>query len=385
MSWYTTGTVTVTNGWTAVNGVGTSFVGAVAAGHGFVGPDGRTYEVAAVTSATQILLASPYLGSTQAGADYGIFPTYAGLVAFNARLNALLTDYEDIASGPGIGKFADGASGAPSISFAADVDTGVRRRSTNLLSIVAGGQDILEVGTAGASLKGLLTGTAVQSGKYDRTAGRLLTVGAFGYGDNLLPNVVLNDAVDAGRYSYTFNDPNAPTGNSGTVEVRRSINAPTGCVQIATSVFSGSESFQRHSGDNGVTWTVWSKIFTHNNILGTVSSSGGLPTGAIIERGSNANGEYVLFADGLVFMSGNTVTLDITTASGNMFITAVQTWTLPFTASIILGGNACPTNSELNWGTLRVGGTSSVTWRGFRPVSATAVQFRPFVIGKVNL
>ena len=34
------------------------------------------------------------------------------------------------------------------------------------------------------------------------------------------------------------------------------------------------------------------------NILGTVSQSGGIPTGAIIERGSNANGEYVRFADG---------------------------------------------------------------------------------------
>ena len=34
------------------------------------------------------------------------------------------------------------------------------------------------------------------------------------------------------------------------------------------------------------------------NILGTVSQSTGVPTGAIIERGSNANGEYVKFADG---------------------------------------------------------------------------------------
>lgn len=32
--------------------------------------------------------------------------------------------------------------------------------------------------------------------------------------------------------------------------------------------------------------------------VGTVSQSGGVPTGAIIERGSNANGSYVRFADG---------------------------------------------------------------------------------------
>src|SRR5690606_16392006 len=35
------------------------------------------------------------------------------------------------------------------------------------------------------------------------------------------------------------------------------------------------------------------KAFRRGNILGTVSQSSGVPTGAIIERGSNANGEYV--------------------------------------------------------------------------------------------
>lgn len=40
------------------------------------------------------------------------------------------------------------------------------------------------------------------------------------------------------------------------------------------------------------------KAFRRGNILGTVSQTGGVPSGAIIERGSNANGEYVRFADG---------------------------------------------------------------------------------------
>lgn len=34
------------------------------------------------------------------------------------------------------------------------------------------------------------------------------------------------------------------------------------------------------------------------NLVGTVSQSGGVPTGAVVERGSNANGGYVRFADG---------------------------------------------------------------------------------------
>jgi len=42
----------------------------------------------------------------------------------------------------------------------------------------------------------------------------------------------------------------------------------------------------------------WAELFTNESIVGTVSQSGGTPTGAVIERGSNANGEYVRFADG---------------------------------------------------------------------------------------
>ena len=40
------------------------------------------------------------------------------------------------------------------------------------------------------------------------------------------------------------------------------------------------------------------EIYGQGNILGTVSQSAGVPTGAIIESGSNANGEFVKYADG---------------------------------------------------------------------------------------
>lgn len=44
--------------------------------------------------------------------------------------------------------------------------------------------------------------------------------------------------------------------------------------------------------------TLQSLFFYRGNILGTVSQSGGIPTGAIIQRGSNANGDWVRLADG---------------------------------------------------------------------------------------
>lgn len=40
------------------------------------------------------------------------------------------------------------------------------------------------------------------------------------------------------------------------------------------------------------------KAYRQGNILGAVSQDAGVPTGAIVERGSNANGEYVRWADG---------------------------------------------------------------------------------------
>jgi len=48
-----------------------------------------------------------------------------------------------------------------------------------------------------------------------------------------------------------------------------------------------------------------SDVYKQDNILGTVSESGGVPTGAIIERGSNANGEFVKYADGTMICTGS--------------------------------------------------------------------------------
>ena len=52
-----------------------------------------------------------------------------------------------------------------------------------------------------------------------------------------------------------------------------------------------------------LTWanlkTALQSLFFHRgNILGTVSQVGGIPTGAILQRGSNANGDFIRYADG---------------------------------------------------------------------------------------
>ena len=93
-----------------------------------------------------------------------------------------------------------------------------------------------------------------------------------------------------------------------------------------------------------------SQVYARSNILGTVSESGGVPTGAIIERGSNANGEFVKYADGTMICTGalsltgtiasqgsasGTITLSATfsTASGGYFNLGLNGSTFIFLAN----------------------------------------------------
>lgn len=65
------------------------------------------------------------------------------------------------------------------------------------------------------------------------------------------------------------------------------------------------------------------------DIVGVVSQSGGVPTGAIIQRGSNANGKFIRFADG-------------TQICTNRWLLAVRNWTT--NDSWIVGGWGYPAN-----------------------------------------
>jgi hypothetical protein len=69
-------------------------------------------------------------------------------------------------------------------------------------------------------------------------------------------------------------------------------------------------------------------------ILGTVSQSGGVPTGAVIERGSNSNGEFVKFADGTMICTQafDASSMAIISAVGALYQAGQElTWTYPAT------------------------------------------------------
>ena len=65
-------------------------------------------------------------------------------------------------------------------------------------------------------------------------------------------------------------------------------------------------------------------VYAKGNILGTVSQSAGVPTGAIIERGSNANGEFVRYADGTQICTRRQATSHSPSVTSTVF-----TWIYP--------------------------------------------------------
>ena len=71
--------------------------------------------------------------------------------------------------------------------------------------------------------------------------------------------------------------------------------------------------------------------YLKGTILGTVSKdSNGVPTGGVIERGSNTNGDYVRFADGTqICTSPDIPTGGITNPAGALFQSNHLAWTFP--------------------------------------------------------
>lgn len=150
---------------------------------------------------------------------------------------------------------------------------------------------------------GRVSGAAVQADPVDASQGCLLTVGAFGLGETgLAPEIgdIAASDTPAGTYRYI-------SGTAGTDSLPAGLGSYSGLIRIER--FNGSRLRQtawRNNLADGIwtrcrssgEWGAWRQIFDHDTIVGTVSEASGQPTGAIIERGASADGEYVRFADG---------------------------------------------------------------------------------------
>jgi len=176
---------------------------------------------------------------------------------------------------------------------------------------------------AGRTALGLGTASVadVTTSRTDQTSGRLLKSGDYGIGGT---PIVASDS-DANAGSYVVPGLQFVSTSGGT-------NFPPLTdryfVQVISTGASGMSQFfiSRTAGRlfsrtyTGASWNPWRELYHTGNILGTVSQSGGIPTGAIIERGSNANGRFTKYADGTVFMdnSGGAITTNPVTTVGTV-------------------------------------------------------------------
>ena len=218
---------------------------------------------------------------------------------------------------------------APSYSFTSDPDTGLFRDGANAIGFAAAGQMRARVSTAGLAVTGLIGGTAVQATPVDAGAGRLMPVGAFGLGGGEAPNVADPNTIAVTGFYRVAGSANMPT--SGAFVVEHMQRAAGVAVQMAWLVDAPQRLFLRHQV--AAVWTGWRG---YNETLGVVSQAGGVATGAVIERGTNANGDYTRFADGTQICSHRLTGVAISTAvASGLYRSAALSWTLP--AAFVLG------------------------------------------------
>ncbi len=181
MAWVSQGTVSVTNGSAEVVGAGTNWFGALQNGWGFVGPDGRAYEVLTVNSATSLTLRSNYQGSTASAQTYSVFPTSSLESDLAASVQALIANYSGVYNTVGQGRFPG------DVVFDEDRDTGLNNPASNEVGLKAGGD--LQLALKGGKARG----AAVMQSLTDGEADRLLINGGHGLGGDAIN---LTDADD---------------------------------------------------------------------------------------------------------------------------------------------------------------------------------------------
>ena len=126
MSWYKTGTVSVTNGSGDVVGADTEFMLHVHSGDIFTVDRERMYEILSITDDTHLTLAESYAGTTNATASYAIIVNFTNTLnsTLALRMVGLIDKYEDWIDGTYPGAFEADGNGdyMPKESFESDIN-----------------------------------------------------------------------------------------------------------------------------------------------------------------------------------------------------------------------------------------------------------------------
>jgi len=131
------------------------------------------------------------------------------------------------------------------------------------------------------------------------------------------------------------------------------------------------------------------EVYHRLNVVGTVSESGGVPTGALIERGSNSNGEYARWADGTQICwhtHTQTLTWEAYGSGTGLYQTDPALWVYPaeFTGAPALATIVEPDNVPM-FCLLNANTPSAASYRAAGPANpggTTSRTFHSLAIGR---
>lgn len=235
------------------------------------------------------------------------------------------------------------------------------------------------------TVNGPVTGTAVQDSAQDGAAGKVLLAGAFGLGAASAPLIANLDATTTLAGTWRTVD----VGTTGTWPPV-AINAATRLGVLTVTRPDAATILQRWlQSDTATEWTrrnagagwgLWSRSLP---VTGTVAMTAGQPTGAVIQRGSSATGDFVRFADGTQICTFALPIGPMNVATGAIFQGATNvSWTFPaaFAAAPAVSGMTASTGA---WVTAAAPSLTSVVLRGCAAVTqATAVSASLMAIGR---
>lgn len=333
------GTATLTNGSAAVLVQGGSLLTSMARANDQIESDsGQRGTIASVNSATSITLDKPWRGATQTAAPYKIWYTpdeVELLVTARKALNLL-------GSG-GIAALAGLAGAANKVPFFDGPNT------MALADLTATGRALIAAATqlqgrnaiGAGDLSGPASAVADQVALFNGATGKLLKDSGISISSLTLQTIGTQDVsfdtlTAPGHYPFLVRDPSGGTSPLANAYFRLDVYAhganDQNLTQEARPYRNSTPGKYFYRNRDAGTWGPWRRIIDSHSVLGSVSQAGGIPTDAIIERGSNANGEYTRLTDGTQECWLNSANFAYSTASN-----LVYNWTYP--APFLAGTN----------------------------------------------
>lgn len=273
-------------------------------------------------------------------------------------------------------------------AFSGRAEMGLAGRDDFSVKVSADGAAWTEaLRVAGAT--GTVSGAAVQSDSHDATANRLMKVGAFGLGSTQPAKIAATGNLNApiggptATYAVENTPANAPLAQGVLLHLA---GQDSSSAQLLVSRGTGTaQAFIRANAATAQTSPgAWAELLHKLNVVGSVGRANGVMTGAVIERGSNANGEYVRFADGTQICTGSVAfSSGATTAFGALYqSSSVMGWTYPatFAAAPAVTGHAV---NSLYWIGSATPFLASIQVRLFSASSAsTSVNANLLAVGR---